>query len=175
MEIFVSRCFGMLFCSFKTMFFLIMQFCFEYVCSAHMQAGRVAFGFSCTLHDLIPTSTLSTNYNIFSDTVANVFTSRSRTLQSLLTSPCNQNNTDQHHRSTPPMTLETTRHYSSENHQIMQTIRHINKAQRMQTLQQFAYQHYLVSERVAQRLESYMTTLHIYNKRYATFHRFAIL
>jgi hypothetical protein len=70
MEIFVSRCFGMLFCSFKTMFFLIMQFCFEYVCSAHMQAGRVAFGFSCTLHDLIPTSTLSTNYNIFSDTVA---------------------------------------------------------------------------------------------------------
>jgi hypothetical protein len=73
------------------------------------------------------------------------------------------------------MTVETTRHYSSENHHIMQTIRNINKAQRMQTLQQFADQHYLVSERVAQRLESYMTTLHIYDKRYATSHRFAIL
>jgi hypothetical protein len=73
------------------------------------------------------------------------------------------------------MTVETTRHYFSENHQIMQTIRNINKAQRMQTLQQFADQHYLVSERVAQRLESYMTTLHIYDKRYATSHRFAIL
>jgi hypothetical protein len=31
MEIFLSRCFGMIFCSFETMFFIIMQFCSEYV------------------------------------------------------------------------------------------------------------------------------------------------
>jgi hypothetical protein len=36
MEIFLFRCFGMIFCSFKTMFFLTMQFCFEYVAAVRI-------------------------------------------------------------------------------------------------------------------------------------------